>query len=194
MLRVFVLVLVTYKQELVELCSIWLHFSVNCFDMWSLARGFTSVYSSSLKRGQNNYCPQNRLNPGMNLLEFGISLQVMDNDTGRCWKQSKRYPYLFKKLFSKPLLKIWEEEYRKKLCFSFIKQCFSFIKCNLKYISLLSNILPFGYNRRCPCIHQAGLRCHFLLGNWEISLLFPVIQGPAIQGEKGFQKEKWQFV
>lgn len=81
MFRIFAEMLISCKQGLVELSSIWLHFSVCCFDMCSLASGLTPGVPQFCKMKQNNCCPPNRLNPGMNLLTSGSSLKVMDNDT-----------------------------------------------------------------------------------------------------------------
>ena len=63
MFRVFAEMLITYKRGLVELSSIWLHFSVHCFDMCSLASGLTPGVLHFCKMRQNNYCPPNRLIP-----------------------------------------------------------------------------------------------------------------------------------
>lgn len=94
MFRVFAEVRITCKQGLVELSSIWLHFSVRCFDMCSLASGLTPGVLQFCKMRQSHYCPPTRLNPGMNLLVLGSSLRVMDNDTADVENDTKRYSYL----------------------------------------------------------------------------------------------------
>lgn len=92
-LRVFAEMLIMYKQELEELSSIWLHFSVQCFDMWSPVRGLTLVYSSSVKRGQAITVHKTDLTEAL----IYWCLWAPCNDTGGCWKQSKLHQYIFKR-------------------------------------------------------------------------------------------------
>lgn len=72
--------MVTCKQELVELSSIWLHFSVQCFDMWSPVGGLILVYSSSIKQGQKITVHKTDLTQALIYWDLGAPC----NDTGGC--------------------------------------------------------------------------------------------------------------